>query len=358
MGESSIELLLQILNEAKDNDASDIHLAPSSNVMIRVDGDMIPLEKYFLKPYDIEGILNGMLKEKQLHELEENGELDFAYSVSGLGRVRVNVFRQRGTFAMSMRILPFVIPDARSLNIPESVIDLCKVKKGLILVTGPSGSGKSTTIAALLREIAQNSIKNIITIEDPIEYLHQHGKSIVLQREIGVDTSCYSRAIKAALRQDPDVIFVGEMRDLETISSAIAAAENGRLVFSTLHNNNVVDAIDRLIEVYPVHQQQQIRVMLASVIKGVVAQQLLPIKNSKGREVAFEVMLNNMEISKLIKIGKTNQIINIMQESKKDGMRLMDDSIYDLYMKGIINGESAISYSSDKTLMSERVQLF
>ncbi len=358
MGESSIDLLLQILNEAQNNAASDIHLAPSSNVMIRVDGEMIPLKKYFLKPYDIENILKGMLEEKQMEELEEYGELDYAYSVSGLGRVRVNVFRQRGTFAMSMRILPFNIPRAKDINIPESVIKLCDLKKGLILVTGPAGSGKSTTIAALLSEIAQNHVKNIITIEDPIEYLHQHGKSIVLQREIGVDTKCYANAIKAALRQDPDVIFVGEMRDLDSISSAISAAENGRLVFSTLHNNSVVDAIDRLIEVYPLHQQQQIRVMLSSVLKGVVAQQLLPIKDSKGRAVAFEVMLNNIEISKLIKTGKTYQIPSIMQERKKDGMRLMDDSIYDLYMKGIINGESAISYANDKSMMGERVQLF
>ncbi|SFG39916.1 twitching motility protein PilT [Lachnospiraceae bacterium C7] len=357
MSESNEDLLLEILKEAKANNASDIHLAPASPVMIRVDGALAPLNKYYLKPFEIENILEVMINENQKSELEEKGELDFAYSISGFSRIRVNAFRQRGTYAMAMRILSFEIPDAKAIGVPNSIINLVHKKKGLIIVTGAAGSGKSTTLAALIDEIAKNQSKNIITIEDPIEYLFKHGKSIVLQREIGGDTKSYDNALNAALREDPDVIFVGELKDLETISAAISAAENGHLVFSTLHKNTSAEAIDRLVDVFPMHQQQQVRVLLSEVLEGIIAQQLLPLKKSKGRIAAFEVMISNQNIRKLIREGKNYQIPSEMERFKKDGIRLMDDSVYDLYMKGLITGETAINYAHDKVVMNDRVQI-
>ena len=254
-----LEELVEILTRAKQIDASDIHLAPASPVMLRVDGELVPQDQFFLKPFAIEKMLEAMLTEEQERDLKHNGELDFAYSISGFSRIRVNVFRQRGTYAMALRILSFDIPDPDKIGLPEAVTKLTGKKRGLVLVTGATGSGKSTTLAALIGQIAKTYAKTIITLEDPIEYLHNHGKSIVLQREIGYDSLSYANALRAALRQDPDVILVGEMRDLETISTAITAAETGHLVFSTLHTNSAAATIDRIIDVFPPYQQQQIR---------------------------------------------------------------------------------------------------
>ena len=289
--------------------------------------------------------------------LEREGELDFAHSIAGFNRVRVNVFRQRGTYAMALRILSFEIPLPKDLGIPEAGVNLTSKKRGMGVVTGATGSGKSTTLASLIGVISKNYKKTIITLEDPIEYLHGHGKGMVLQREIGYDSMSYANAVRAALRQDPDVILVGEMRDLETISIAITAAETGHLVFSTLHTNSAASAVDRMIDVFPPFQQQQIRVQLAGVLEGVVAQHLLP-RQEGGRVAAYEVMLAVPAIRNLIREEKSFQIPSIIQTNKKMGMQTMDDAIYDLYMKSYITAETAISFAHDAAGMSQKINLF
>ena len=335
------------LREGNEKGASDIHLAPGSPVMFRIDGELVPASDEKIKPFEIEEMI----------ELKENGELDFAYSIAGFHRVRFNVFRQRGTYAVALRILSFEIPEAKRLGIPPSVVDLTNRKRGLVLVTGPTGSGKSTTLASLIHIISETYAKTIITLEDPIEYLHPHSKSIVLQREIGYDSKSYASALRAALREDPDVILVGEMRDLETISIAITAAETGHLVFSTLHTNSAAATIDRVIDVFPPHQQQQTRIQLSGVIEGIIAQQLLP-KEGGGRVAAYEVMLATPAIRNLIREGKSFQIQSMIQTSKKLGMQAMDDAIYDLYMQNKISAEDAVSFAQEPAVMQQKVTLF
>ena len=353
-----LQKFVQILTEAKRLNSSDVHLAPASPVMLRVDGVLVPLQGMDFKPFEIDELLKVMLDEAQLRELDAMGELDFAYSVPGFSRLRLNVFRQRGTYAMALRILSFEVPDVNSIGLPQSVINLADKKRGLVLVTGATGSGKSTTLAALISKIAKTYAKTIITLEDPIEYLHRHGKGIVLQREIGYDSKSYANALRAALRQDPDVILVGEMRDLETINTAVTAAETGHLVFSTLHTNSAASTIDRIIDVFPPHQQQQIKVQLASVLQGVIAQQLLPMEGTGGRVAAFEVLLANPAIANLIREGKAFQIPSTIQTNKKEGMITMDDSIYNLYMKGVISADTAVSYAHDPASMQQKVNFF
>lgn len=358
MGEkdqAALDRIAEILQAAKLQRASDIHLAPGREVMFRVDGELVQMSDEKVKPYEIEGLIEPMLSEEQKKELEKAGELDFAYSAAGFNRLRVNVFRQRSTYAMAIRILSFEIPDPKKVGIPESIIKLTTKKRGLVLVTGATGSGKSTTLAALIGVIARNYAKSIITLEDPIEYIHQHHKSMVLQREIGYDSMSYASALRAALRQDPDVILVGEMRDLETISIAITAAETGHLVFSTLHTNSAAASIDRVIDVFPPHQQQQIRIQLASVLEGVVSQQLLPRSDTNGRVAAFEVLLANPAIRNLIREGKAFQIPSMIQTGRKEGMQIMDDAISDLFMKGYISAKDAIAYAHDPANMRHKV---
>ena len=356
--DEKLNRLVDILAEATELQASDVHLAPASPVMYRVDGELVPSETAFFKPFEIDQMLQVMLSPEHLEELKREGELDFAYSVPGFSRLRLNVFRQRGTYALALRILSFDVPDPAKIGLPTTVLEFANKKRGLVLVTGATGSGKSTTLAALIGQIAQTYSKTIITLEDPVEYLHKHGKSMVLQREIGYDSQSYSNALRAALRQDPDVILVGEMRDLETISTAITAAETGHLVFSTLHTNSAAATIDRIIDVFPPYQQQQIRVQLAAVIEGVVAQQLLPIQGSNGRVAAFEIMLANQAVRNLIREGKSFQIPSTMQTCRKEGMMTMDDAIYDLYMKNRITAETAINFAHDPVHMAQRVRLF
>lgn len=346
-----------ILIEGNNRGASDIHLCPRSPVMLRIDGELVPMSDEMIKSFEIEEMIKPMLTEEQMAELEKQGELDFAHSIAGFNRVRVNVFRQRGTYAMALRILSFEVPTPKELGVPEAVINLTNKKRGMVLVTGATGSGKSTTLASLIGTIAKNYKKTIITLEDPIEYLHKHGKSMVLQREIGYDSMSYANAVRAALRQDPDVILVGEMRDLETISIAITAAETGHLVFSTLHTNSAASAVDRMIDVFPPFQQQQIRVQLAGVLEGIVAQQLLP-REGGGRVAAFEVMLAVPAIRNLIREEKSFQIPSIIQTNKKMGMQTMDDAIYDLFMKSYIDAETAINFAHDAAGMTQKINLF
>lgn len=350
----TIERILQL---AQENKASDIHISPGNPVMLRIDGSLIDQTNDLLRPNEVYEMMEPLLTEEQKLDLKEYGEIDFAFSLSEDFRVRANMFRQRGTYVAALRILNYDVPSPKQLSIPDPVVRFTNLKRGLILVTGATGSGKSTTLASLLEVIATRDAKNIITLEDPIEYLHTNKRSIVSQREVGTDTTSYARALRAALRQDPDVILVGEMRDLETISTAITAAETGHLVFSTLHTNSTSDAIDRMIDVFPPHQQQQIRVQLSTVLEGVVAQQLLP-REPKGRAAAFEVLIANSAIRNLIREGKAFQIPSIIQTSKKDGMQTMDDCIVDMYMRGMISKQTAINFSLDQVSMERKIQMY
>lgn len=344
-----------ILTLAQENKASDIHISPGNPVMLRIDGDLEPCGEQKLMPNDIDELLRPLMSNKELNHLEEVGELDFAFSVPGFSRIRANVFRQRGTFAAALRILSYDVPSAETLGIPKSVIELTEKKRGLVLVTGATGSGKSTTLASLIEIIANRDRKNIITLEDPIEYLHTNKKAIVCQREIGCDTLSYTNALRAALRQDPDVILLGEMRDADTITTAITAAETGHLVFSTLHTNNSSDAIDRILGSVDPEKQQQIRLQFSSVLEGVVAQQLMPRCDREGRVAAFEVLLATSAVRNLIRESKTMQIPSIIQTSKKEGMQTMDDCILSLYFQSIISEKTAIEYAFDEDYIKSKI---
>lgn len=348
----------EMVAAALERRASDIHLSEGNPVMFRIDGKLLPAEEEPLTGEDISAVWQKMIDEPKRRHLEETGELDFSISSESGSRLRVNLFRQRGSYAMVFRILPSHIPDPKELGIPEAVMDLTGRKRGLVLVTGATGSGKSTTLASMIHKIAMTYEKHIITLEDPIEYLHKTDKSVVVQREVGSDTLSYANALRAALRQDPDVILVGEMRDLETISTAITAAETGHLVFSTLHTNSAASTIERIIDVFPPHQQGQVRTQLANVLEGIVCQQLLNREREPGRVAAFEVMLANSAIRNLIRENKTHQITTMMQTGKKNGMQMMDEELVNLYNRRIISGQTAVDFAQDPAAMEQKVILF
>ena len=345
----------ELIAEAISRRASDIHLSPGRMPSCRVDGEIVDLADTVLTAADTIELTDTLLNPHQKEIYAQYGEVDFAYSLPSLGRFRVNIFLQRGSPAVVARILNLRIPSPKELGLPSSIVELTHKRRGLILVTGATGSGKSTTLASLINIINTEYSGHIITLEDPIEYLHSHQKSIVNQREIGNDTKSYANALRAALRQDPDVILVGEMRDLETISTAVTAAETGHLVFSTLHTIGAANTIDRIIDVFPPYQQQQIRTQLADVLEGVVSQQLLPRINGKGRVAAMEVMLANSAIRNNIREAKTFQIASTIQTSRKQGMITMDDAIYELYIKGDINADSALLFAQDRITLSKKI---
>lgn len=345
----------ELLSVAKSKGASDLHITVGIPPKCRINGELKNLDYPKFSPSDTNDLIMPMLTEHFKEVLESKGEVDFSYSIARLGRYRVNVFKQRGSFAMVIRLVGVVVPAPESLGVPESVIALTKKKRGLVLVTGPTGSGKSTTLASLIDVINSNYNTHIITLEDPIEYLHQHKNSVVNQREIGLDTDSYANALRAALREDPDVILVGEMRDLDTISIAITAAETGHLVFSTLHTIGAASTIDRVIDVFPPHQQQQIRIQLASVLESVVSQQLIPTADGKGRVAAFEVLHANSAVKNLIREAKLHQITTIIQTNKKQGMMTMDDAIYDLYLRRQIDAEKALNFSQDPIALERKL---
>lgn len=350
--------LNEILIQSVEQKASDIHLSVGLTPMYRIDGILHSFGEERLMPDTMKELLWPLLNARHQEELKEKGQTDFAHAIPGVGRFRVNIFKQRGTLACVMRILPFTIPQPEQLGIPREVVDLTQKRRGLILVTGPTGSGKSTTLASLIQVINQSRADHIITLEDPIEYLHRHDKSIVNQREIGSDAIDYSSALRAALREDPDVILVGEMRDLETISTAITAAETGHLVLSTLHTIGADKTIDRIIDVFPPDQQQQVRIQLAAVLEGVVSQQLLKRSDGKGRVAALEVLFANHAVRNLIREGKTFQIPTVMQTNKRLGMQTMDDALYDLFMRRIIDEDAVITYAQDPVAMNKKVNFF
>lgn len=330
-----------LLKSAMERHASDIHLTVESPLVMRIDGALMRIGEEKLSHTDIEQLAQSLMNESQARKFAELGELDYSYSLAGVGRFRINAFRQRGSVGMVIRLIPFHVPTPEQLGLPSVCTELAKLHKGLVLVTGPTGSGKSTTLASMVDYINRTRASHIVTVEDPIEYLHQHRLSLVNQREIGNDTRSFANALRSVLRQDPDVILVGEMRDLETISTAVTAAETGHLVFSTLHTNDATQAVDRMIDVFPPHQQQQIRIQLAAVLQGVVAQQLLPRADQTGRVAALEILLVTPAVRNLIREGKTHQIPTVIQTNGKLGMQAMEKAIQDLLRAGRISYDIA-----------------
>lgn len=347
--------LLDLINYAIENRASDIHITVGVPPILRKDGTL----KYYsgdkLYPEDIEKLVKEILDEEQFKELESKGEIDTSYSNPGISRFRVNIYKQRGSYAIALRIIPFRIPSMEDLGLPKVVKDISKLPRGLILVTGPTGSGKSTTLASIIDLINKERNCHILTLEDPIEYLHRHNKSMVNQREIGTDSHSFANALRAALRQDPDVILVGEMRDLETISIALTAAETGHLVLSTLHTIGAAKTIDRVVDVFPPYQQQQIRVQLASVIQAIISQQLLAKINGQGRVAAFETMVATPAIRNLIREEKIHQIDTVIQTSRKQGMQTMDYSLIELYQNGLISKETLLSQAVNPDIVKKYI---
>ncbi len=348
--------VVELLKKMVEKKASDLHLIAGLHPAFRIHGDLLP-DETFEKPdgNQTREMIYALLTEEQIRQFETSPdsryELDFAYSLPGVGRFRMNVHKQRGTVALSARALADRIPNLEELGLPASVKDLVKAKKGLILVTGPTGSGKSTTLAALIDAINSTRCDHILTIEDPIEYLHKSKKSYVTQREVGPfgDTLSFKNALKYALRQDPDVILIGEMRDYETIGIALTSAETGHLVFGTLHTSSAAQTVSRIVDVFPVDQQPQVRTMLASNLVAVISQVLLPRKDKAGRVLACEVLLANAAVKNNIRSGKVETIYQTIQMSQGEGMQTLDQSLLKLYREGLIDYETAKPFIQDRS---------
>lgn len=338
-----------LLASAVNQKASDLHLSVGRPPMLRIYGELVPISgEIELNNAMIRELVGPMLDEAHQKVLDEKGQVDFSYGIANLGRFRVNLFRQRGAISGVMRLIPTQIPDLSMLGLPEVVKTFAEKSRGLVLMTGPTGSGKTTTLAALIDLINSNRSCHIITLEDPIEFLHKHKKSVINQREVGTDTDSFAGALRAALREDPDVILVGEMRDLETIQTALTAAETGHLVFATLHTNDATQTVDRIIDVFPPHQQQQIRMQLSVTLQGIVAQQLIPKFNQAGRVLATEILIANGAIRNLIREGKTYQLPSVLQTGGKLGMQTLDASLKSLYQRRLISLQEAMMRASDQ----------
>jgi len=343
---AAIDDLFKIMVE---QNASDLHLTSGAPPYLRLHGKMMPLNYKELTSQEVQGLLFEILTEKQKKSFIEKWELDCAYTVAGLARFRCNIFMQRKGLAGVFRIIPEKIKSAQELNLPQGILDLIDCDRGLILVTGPTGSGKSTTLAAMIHEINMNSESHIITVEDPIEFVHQNIKSVINQREVGSHTKSFSNALKAALREDPDILLVGELRDLETISLALTAAETGHIVFGTLHTNNAAKTIDRIIDVFPSGQQAQIRTMLSESLRGVVAQTLFPRADGQGRVAAYEILKSTKAVANLIREGKIHQIPSAIQTGSSSGMVSFEKYIDDLVKKGKVAPSDAKLYLGKDT---------
>lgn len=339
-----MSLLLKIIDIAIKLNASDIHLCVKANPSVRINGKISKIETLpTITKENIDEFLKEICSEDRLKELKEKKQIDLSYSIPDKGRFRINIFSQRNNISIAIRIINSEIPKMSDLGLPPILKSLIKNKNGLILVTGPTGSGKTTTLTSMINEINETEQCHILTIEDPIEFLHKNKKSIINQREIGTDVNNFSDALKVALRQDPDVISIGEMRDLETIQIALTASETGHLVFATLHTTNAPSTIDRIIDVFSATQQQQIKIQLSDVLRGIISQRLVPTVENK-RVLALEILINNQAIKNLIREGKTHQIRNTMQTSSSSGMIKMDTYLTELYKKDIISQSTLNDY--------------
>jgi twitching motility protein PilT len=336
-----------VLNRMVEVRASDVHLSPGFPPAVRVRGKITPLDNYpVLTPQDTREIVYSILNDSQRKAFENNLQLDLAYAIPNVARFRVNVFFQRGAISAAFRHIPEKIESLQTLGLPQVLEEFCRKPRGFVLVTGPTGSGKSTSLASMVDLINEEREEHILTIEDPIEFLHKHKKCIVNQREVGSDATDFSSALKSALREDPDVILVGEMRDLETISTALTAAETGHLVFATLHTQSTAQTVDRIIDVFPPHQQQQVRMQLSIALQGIVTQQLLPTADGSGRVCATEVLVPSPAIRNLIREGKTHQIYSAIQTSGSVGMQTMDSNLAALVRMGKISPQLAMQRAS------------
>lgn len=342
----------KILQAAIEYKASDIHLTVGVPPVFRINGDLRRYGADKLLPADTEGMAKAIIPENLWSYFIETGELDFSYGVPHISRFRVNAFHQRKSISLALRAVASKVPTIEELDLPEIIPQLVEKPQGLIIVTGPTGSGKSTTLASMIDYMNRSMRKHIITLEDPIEYLHRHGNSIIDQREVGFDTQSYANGLKAALRQDPDVILVGEMRDLETIGIAITAAETGHLVLGTLHTSSAPTTINRIIDVFPPNQQAQIRIQLASVLIGVISQRLFPTTDKKGRKAATEILVNNPAIANLIRNEKIHQIQSVMQTSRAQGMHTLEMNIKELLERNLIQREAATQYLHEKMMQN------
>lgn len=338
------ELLTQLVKRG----GSDLHITAGSPPRIRIDGNLIPLEQETLVAADTQKLVYGLLDANQVARFEKDKELDFSFGIEGMGRFRTNVFLQRGAVGTVLRLIPTKVRTFEDLGLPRGVCeDLCSLPKGLILVTGATGSGKSTTLAAMIDYINSRDRSHIVTVEDPIEFVHQNKNCLVNQREVGADTLEFKNALRTVLRQDPDVVLIGEMRDAETTEAALTISETGHLTFATLHTSDCVQTINRIIDIFPAYQQAQIRTQLSFTLSAVFCQQLLPRANGKGRVLAAEVMTANSAVRALIRDNKVHQIYSVIQTSGKTGMKTMNQALYELYRANLIGYDDAMSATSD-----------
>jgi twitching motility protein PilT len=348
--------LHQLLKTLVEQGGTDLHVTTNSPPQIRVDGNLVPLQLPPLTAPETKALAYSVLTDQQKHRFEESLELDFSFGVRGLARFRANVFSQRGAVAAAFRTIPWEVKNFQDLGLPDVVASLCEKPRGLILVTGPTGSGKSTTLAAMIDKINNEDKGHIVTIEDPVEYLHGHKSCIVNQRELFADTHSFSNALKSVLRQDPDVVLIGEMRDLETIEAALRIAETGHLTFATLHTNSAAQTINRIIDVFPAHQQSQIRAQLSFVLEGIMCQTLLPKASGKGRALAMEILVPNSAIRNLIREDKIHQIYSAMQTGQSQfGMQTFNQSLATQYFKKQIALTTALSHSSNPDELQEMI---
>ena len=343
-----------LLKTCVERGGTDLHVTTNSAPQIRIDGVLRPLDHASLSPSETKQLIYSILTDNQKHRLEENLEIDFSFGIKNLARFRCNVFHQRGALGAAFRLSPHEIRGFRELGLPPIVEKLCEKPRGLVLVTGPTGSGKTTTLAAMLDKINHDRHEHIVTIEDPIEYLHGHRGCIVNQREMGVDTHSFANALRSALRQDPDVVLVGEMRDHETVESALRLAETGHLTLATLHTNSAIQTINRIIDIFPPHQQGQIRVQLSFVLEGILCQSLLPRMSGRGRSLAMEILIPNAAIRNLIREDKVHQVYGMMQAGQaKHGMQTFNQSLAQLYFKRMITLQVAMARSSHPDELQE-----
>lgn len=346
---SEYELTIdQLLVECVEKKGSDLHLVVGMPPCIRINGDLVQVDAPPLKQGDMEYMILSILKDYQRERLEQDWELDFSYAIAGCARFRGNVMIQRGTLAAVFRVVPFVIPEFDKLGLPQDIKRLCDLPRGLVLVTGPTGSGKSTTLAAMIDLINNTRASNIVTVEDPIEFLHKHKKSSVRQREVGTDTHSFAAALRHVLRHDPDIIMIGEMRDQESIGIALTAAETGHLVLSTLHTQTAPLTVTRIIDSFNEDKRVQIRQQLANSLRAVISQQLIPTIDGRGRVVAIEYMVDTPAIRSMIRDGKEHQLYSAIQTGQKDGMQTMDQALVKLFLNGRISREAVLEYCVDR----------